>query len=497
MKYAAVSAALGLALAAGSVVYVGGSSPAATVPQEPVAAVAAPLPKIGGLTGENLVANGGFEAGEVGWNVFTPQGHVAVDRSGRRGSAGLVVRATQDTPVRVVQTIEDAVLPAGSQVHAAVWLRGTTLRQEVRLTVDEIQRDGGWQPVHETVRTYNRAWETVRTTAVTEQSGSTLRLRVDLKHLPAGATFRLDDAWLARDTSDTAVTPTAPWSRRLSNGCAISRRGVPACSAYFGAAYNLNDDPSGWEASMGRPLGVRRTYFGGDDIDYALETVRADLAAGRLPWISFKLPYSWADMAAGRGDAWALELSRRLSQVPGPVWLAFHHEPEGDGDIRQWTAMQQRLAPLVRRTAPNVGYTIILTGWNQFHGDKEYRLESLWPKATKIDVAGFDLYNFQGARLDGKVHRGRTPMGRRYFEPLSRWARRQGVAWGVAETGYTHAAARQDPAWLYRTYQQLLHSGGVAFTYFNSPANSPVPWALGTPEKRRQFEYAIRHTPRL
>ena len=32
---------------------------------------------------------------------------------------------------------------------------------------------------------------------------------------------------------------------------------------------------------------------------------KTDLAERRLPWISFKLPYSWADMATGKGDAWA------------------------------------------------------------------------------------------------------------------------------------------------------------------------------------------------
>ena len=36
-----------------------------------------------------------------------------------------------------------------------------------------------------------------------------------------------------------------------------------------------------------------------------MRLAEADLAAGRLPWISFKLPYSWPDMAAGKGDAWA------------------------------------------------------------------------------------------------------------------------------------------------------------------------------------------------
>ena len=120
---------------------------------------------------------------------------------------------------------------------------------------------------------------------------------------------------------------------------------------------------------MGQQLGVRRTYWGATQVDSAVKIAKTDLAAGRLPWISFKLPYGWADMAAGKGDAWIRDLATKLSKLNGPVWLAFHHEPEGDGDIKQWTAMQARLAPIVRSTAPNVAYSIVLTGWHQLYGD--------------------------------------------------------------------------------------------------------------------------------
>ena len=495
MKYAALSSLLGLSLAAGSVAYSTSLSPGAGTSEAPARTQVAAPAQIAGLTGENLVANGDFEAGDAGWDVFMEGGQVTVDRSGRAGSAGLVVKATEDTQVRVVYQLGRQDLPPASQVSAAAWVRGSQVRQEVKLTLDEIHRDGGYQPTHETIRTYDRAWETIRTKGLTEELGSTLRLRVDVKLLPAGASIRLDDVWVSRETRSTV--PALPRSRRLDNGCAVTSRGVPICSAYFGAAYKLNDDPSAWEASMGRPLGVRRTYFAADQVDDAVETVRQDLAAGRLPWISFKMPYSWAEMAAGRGDAWVLAVSRRLAQVRGPVWVAFHHEPEGDGEIRDWTAMQQRLAPMVRATAPNVAYTIILTGWNQLHGKPEYRIQNIWPKGTKVDVAGFDIYNYLGVRKDGATNRSTTPLAKMYFEPLSRWAREQGVSWAIAETGYTHTAARKDPAWLYRTYQQMLHNGGVAFTYFNSTANSIAPWALGTAGKRQQFEYALEPTPRL
>ena len=44
---------------------------------------------------------------------------------------------------------------------------------------------------------------------------------------------------------------------------------------------------------------------------------------------------------------------------------------------------------------PNLGYSIILMGYHQFHGAAKYRLSRTWPK-TKIDVVGFDIYEKYG-----------------------------------------------------------------------------------------------------
>ncbi len=129
----------------------------------------------------------------------------------------------------------------------------------------------------------------------------------------------------------------------LDNGCAYNQRGIPSCGTLLGAAYGSNSDPVDWERQMGHRLGVHRTYFDGSEVDEAVAQARADLAHQRIPWISFKLPHSWGAMAAGEGDAWALDLSRQLARLPGPVWVAFHHEPEGDGNVEDWTAMQTRL----------------------------------------------------------------------------------------------------------------------------------------------------------
>jgi hypothetical protein len=291
-------------------------------------------------------------------------------------------------------------------------------------------------------------------------------------------------------------TGEQPGAWELSNGVAVNSRGVPSRGALFGAAVGSNTDPASFEASIGQRLGVRRTFWTGSQVNSAVNTARADLSIGRLPWISFKVPYSWAQMAAGDGDAWARDLATKLAQLPGPVWVAFHHEPEGDGVIKDWTAMQRRLGPIVRATAQNVGFSIILTGWHQLYGDSQYSLDSLWP-ATTVDVAGFDVYNAYGLVKDGVLRLKPTDMRGAYFEPLSNWAESKGVAWGLAESGYTDRAAADYPSWLEDTYDDLVATGGVAFSYFNTSLNSQGSWVITSSSKTMQFSTAINRTPQF
>jgi hypothetical protein len=159
--------------------------------------------------------------------------------------------------------------------------------------------------------------------------------------------------------------------------------------------------------------------------------------------------------------------------------------------------MQARLAPIVRSAAANVSYSIVLTGWNQFFGSAQYSLDSLWPKNTKIDLLGLDVYNRYGAPTNGKIQTTRTDLEASYFKPASAWAAKHGVAWGVAESGYTDQAAEVDPTWVTQTYNELKALGGVAFTYFNSTLNSTANWALTTAKKKAQFTAAMRGKPTI
>ena len=297
-------------------------------------------------------------------------------------------------------------------------------------------------------------------------------------------------------SDDAASGPAQRLAKRvLDNGCSYSERGIPSCGTLLGAAYGGNTDPVGWENQMRHRLGVHRTYFADHEVGEAVDQARDDLLHQRIPWISFKLPHSWGAMAAGEGDDWTRDLSERLARLPGPVWLAFHHEPENDGNIADWTAMQERLAPIVRRTAPNVAFSVILTGWHQFYGPRQYRLDSLWPD-TKIDLVGFDIYNAYGTMRRGSRVVVPTQFVDRYFVRIEQFAREHGVAWGLAETGQTDLSADQEPLFVQLLYDDVSSYGGVAVSYFNSTMNATAPWRLSG-SKDAQFAATLRETPTL
>ena len=222
--------------------------------------------------------------------------------------------------------------------------------------------------------------------------------------------------------------------------------------------------------------------------------MRADLALGRLPWISFKLPYSWADMAAGKGDAWATDLAYQAA-VGGPVWVAFHHEPEGDGPIQDWVAMQRHLAPIIHAIAPNVAYTIIIMTWD-LYGDPQYRPDNLLPGDGVVDVLGLDMYNDYGTNRNGNAN---IPMldPMKYFNYFGPWAAAHHVPWALAETGYTTAAATLNPGWLTTEYNDMTATGGIGLSYFDSSLNSVADWTLDMPSKLSTFSNLLHQSPRI
>jgi FlaG/FlaF family flagellin (archaellin) len=448
-------------------------------------------------TGQELVVNGTFETGVGGWRTNHSYTSLAAASPGHSGSRSAVLTTSAGTNAVLndrQSTVASTV--AGEEFRVSAWVRTNSAGLAGQLRIREVL-NGNVRTVAQPYTLNGTGWQLVELSVVAASTGAGFDLNVLGWSLSSGQELWVDDVSLRKVANATGEPTVEPGGALvLSNGVAISSRGVPSRGALFGAAVGSNTDPANFEKSIGQRLGVRRTYWTASQVDSAVNTARTDLSNGRLPWISFKVPYSWGRMAAGDGDAWARDLATRLAQLPGPVWVAFHHEPEGDGVIKDWTAMQRRLGPIVRGAAPNVGFSIILTGWHQLYGESQYSLASLWP-ATTVDVAGFDVYNAYGTVKDGVLRLKPTDMRGAYFEPLSQWAKSKGVAWGLAESGYTDRAAADYPSWLVDTYDDLVATGGVAYAYFNSSLNSQGSWVITTSSKTMQFSTAIKRTPQF
>lgn len=301
----------------------------------------------------------------------------------------------------------------------------------------------------------------------------------------------------AHEADDAAAVRAGSVTGHGAGGCPHTPRGIPSCGAYFGGATGANSDPTQLESAMGTVLGVRRTYFSAHQSAKLVDTARRDLARGRLPWVSSKVPYSWEEMADGRGDAWVHSLVDRLDDLDGPVWLAFHHEPEDDApSVEAWTRMQERLGPIVRQRADNVAFSVIVMGYHQLYGAPRLRFAAMWPD-TAVDVSGFDVYNTQGMARGGGIRTEPFDIEAEYLRPLQVWAKRNDTRWALAETGYTDFTAAREPEWIHRTFDDLRRSGGIAMAYFNSRLNSRSDWTLSLESKRRDYQTALAQTCRI
>jgi hypothetical protein len=275
------------------------------------------------------------------------------------------------------------------------------------------------------------------------------------------------------------ATVTMPGSTATSTAGATPTATTPvgATRPYVGAAIQGNGDPATVEAEAGRVLGLHRTYWNYSKVPASITQATADAKAGRIPWLSYKLSVSWADAASGAADDATRALAKQLATVPGEVWVALHHEPEGDGNLADWVAVQKRLLPLLH-AAPNVRTTTILTAWDTFDsGNAAYSLSSLWP-GSMVDIMGFDAYNPYGDA--NHPDKGWTEM-KHYYDQIAPAAKARGVNWAIAETGYTDAAAAKDPDWLTRAYDDMANRTdlpGLGLSYFDSNVNSIGTWPL-------------------
>ena len=108
---------------------------------------------------------------------------------------------------------------------------------------------------------------------------------------------------------------------------------------------------------------ARRVFGQLGSPEKALQIAREELAAGRMPVISFKVPGTdWAGVAAGRYDERLRYVTRELAAPGGRVFLTLHHEPASDGTPSDYAAMMLHALPIL--SAPeNIDAGPILNGF--------------------------------------------------------------------------------------------------------------------------------------
>jgi hypothetical protein len=274
----------------------------------------------------------------------------------------------------------------------------------------------------------------------------------------------------------------------------VSTANAATTVPYIGAAYGKNAAPGPLESAAGAKLAVHRTYWSRSSD--GVPTAKADVAAGRIPWVSFKTNDTWTNSANGSQDAWAKNLAKQLGALPGPVWVAIHHEPERDEpNMQEWVRMQRHYAPMFK-AYPNIKYTVIFTGWNEIYGGRpDITYDKLWPGDGVADMIGIDAYQSYGKKTSSGTQTTWTDITG-YIKPTAAFAAAHHAQWGFAETGFTDAAYKKDPLWLSKLFDLTVQYNGSAICYYDT--DSPVAnWNLeSSAGKMKSFADILKRSRR-
>ena len=188
------------------------------------------------------------------------------------------------------------------------------------------------------------------------------------------------------------------------------------------------------------PVYARRIFDQLATFDSAVTLAEKELAAGRMPILSFKIPNNdWAGVASGEYDAQLHRLADELDALPGRVFVTLHHEPVGDGSPAAYAAMQRHALPILGAPS-NVLAGVIVNGfwWSaqrQGYSDAEI---AAWLPADVLalaEVVASDTYH-GGTTADPGEDAGVK------IRRMSAWATRVGVTrLGIGEYNGLTAAA--------------------------------------------------------
>ncbi len=444
----------------------------------------------------DLVANGGFEDGTVSWRTNRKRQTLKATRPSVSGKSSARLRVT--VPGRtVLKNTYPSVSTADPDATYTLtaYVRSTGRVIPGRLRVREVV-DGTVVKWHRKRFRAGDSWKRVRLQFSPSQPAA-LDVSVSGEKLGKYVALLVDDISMTSDLTTPTPAPEDPPQTPGPQACISDPMGIPAPGTTFlGAAVGGTSDIDARESELGGTLPLHRTYYQGDQIDRAVRVAKDDLALGRLPWISFKPPMSWEAMAAGQGDAWGRQLADALATVPGPVWLAIHHEPEMDGDMQLWTEMQRRIAPIIHARTDNVAYSVIYGGWHTYAQGQD-TVATKWPGDQHVDILAVDAYNPYGKYKDGKMITNSLDITG-YYRKMAAWTKAHGTrTWAIGETGQTAASADMDPNWISRAYRDMRELGGAGLNYFDSSRNSEADWTLDYRKKFVSYEQSWTESARV
>lgn len=295
---------------------------------------------------------------------------------------------------------------------------------------------------------------------------------------------------------------------QLSNGTTVVRRfpGDPnpkvTGKAYWGSSIGGNGSPSRHETPTGKSLSVRRTFWDWDNNRTSMiTTIKGDLAANRLPWVSTKTP-KWAEVAAGQHDVVLDDMLRKVDATGGPVYLTIYHEPEDnmdsgtgrekcekdvpktcDGTAADWRAMQKHFRDRMNVIGTkNIALAPILMSWTwdsrSNRTPSEYWISGIW------DFYGVDHYQDGGTGAIADMAS---------WKNFVAFTEGKGLPYGVGEWGTrgsdAAAAKRVQDFW---NWGFLNKKDIIAYSYFDSSLNSPSgSWEL-TGEQLTTFQNILK-----
>ncbi len=277
--------------------------------------------------------------------------------------------------------------------------------------------------------------------------------------------------------------------------------------AYWGSSIGGNGNPTRHETPAGKSLSVRRTFWGWDSSRTSMiTTIKADLAANRLPWVSTKTP-KWAQVAAGQYDAELDDMLRKVDATAGPVFLTIYHEPEDntdsgtgrekceqevpkncEGTAADWRAMQKHFRDRMNAVGTkNITLAPILMSWTwdtrSNRTPSDYWVSGIW------DFYGVDHYQDGGTGAIADMAS---------WKNFVAFTEAKGLPYGVGEWGTrgsdAAAAKRVQDFW---NWGFVNKKDIIAYSYFDSGLNSPSgSWEL-TGDQLTTFQNILKTDTRI